>query len=79
MISCDTLTHTKTARYATSAGPEYGLWSYLLHIAPGTIHSPFEDRPLKLKTEAVQIEYYGKASDIHYYFGGQFHEYTTGD
>jgi hypothetical protein len=58
---------------------EHGLWVYLSRQAPGRIESSFEVRPLDLRTDAVQVNYFEKSSVVYYWDEGDFKEYWTGD
>jgi len=58
---------------------EHGLWVYLSRQGPGRIESAFEARPLDLRTDAFQINYFEKGAVLYYWRGGDFEEYVTGD
>jgi hypothetical protein len=52
-------------------------WTYLTYIPPRRVEG-FEGDILDLKTDAVELEYFGQASVLYYYDHG-FQEFTTGD
>lgn len=56
-----------------------GLWVYLRYVGPGKISSPVERRSLQLTTDAFELVYAGKASQIIYFKNGSFLRYSTFD
>ena len=58
---------------------DFGLTTCLKLVKPHTLKSEFEQRPLRLSTDAVDMEYWGKASVVYYFRRGRFHMYQTGD
>lgn len=58
---------------------EVGLQEYLIHVSPRQLKTDWEEQPLKLETNAFEMIYCGKASELYYYKDGAFHTYTTSD
>lgn len=60
-------------------GREKGLWRYLTIVKPGYISSRYEKKPITLKFEAFQDNYFEGGSVVFFYKDGAFHKYTTND
>lgn len=58
---------------------EHGLQIYITYHPPGFIESPYEEKGLDLKTDAIEIIYFEKAATLVYFEKGAFHEYVTAD
>ena len=56
-----------------------GVDSGLSLTRPGVVRSSFEPGPLTLKTDAIHIHYYEKASEIMYFRNGKWLRYSTSD
>lgn len=78
-IKRNRLTNPKEEWYGMGNHKEYGLWVYLTFVPPRKIDSPFEKRPLKLKTDAFELNWFEKASVLYYFENDNFLKYTTGD
>jgi hypothetical protein len=73
------LVDPKTEFYGMGDHSEYGLWTYLTFVPRGMVDSPFANQPLKLSTDAFQLNYFEKASVLYYLSGYKFQKYITGD
>ena len=73
------LVDPKTEFYGMGDHNEYGLWTYLTFVPRGMVDSPFANQPLKLSTDAFQLNYFEKASVLYYLSGYKFQKYVTGD
>jgi hypothetical protein len=73
------LVDPKTEFYVMGDHSEYGLWTYLTFVPRGMVDSPFANQPLKLSTDAFQLNYFEKASVLYYLSGYTFQKYVTGD
>jgi hypothetical protein len=73
------LVDPKTEFYGMGDRTEYGLWTYLTFVPKGMVESPFAKQPLKLTTDAFQVNYFEKASVLYYLNGHTFLKYITGD
>ena len=73
------LVDPKTELYTVGEQNEYGLWTYLTFVPKGNVDSAFAARPLKLSTDAFQLNYFEKASVLYYLSGYQFMKYVTSD
>jgi hypothetical protein len=79
-IDRSSLTIPEKERYGMGDGKtEHGQWVYLVSASAGKKESSYEDRPLKLKTDAFEIVCFEKAAVLHYYEDGKFLRYTTAD
>jgi len=58
---------------------EYGAWVYLTFVPRGIIDSPFAKNPLKLSTDAFELNYFEKASVLYYLDTHRFLKYITSD
>ncbi len=54
------------------------IWVYLLHIPKQIIKSSYGIKELKLDGDAFVIDYFGKASILHYFVDGKFCQYSSG-
>jgi hypothetical protein len=73
------LVDPKTEFYGMGDHNEYGLWTYLTFVPRGMVDSPFANQPLKLSTDAFQLNYFEKASVLYYLSGHKFQKYVTSD
>lgn len=73
------LIDAKTEFYEMGDHTEYGLWTYLTIVPKGMVNSPFANQPLKLTTDAFQVNYFEKAAVLYYLSGHVFLKYLTGD
>ena len=73
------LTDPKKEWYGMGDHKEYGRWVYLTFVPRGKADSPLEEKPLYLKTDTFELNYFEKASVLYYFKEGKFLEYTTGD
>jgi len=73
------LVDPKTESYGMGDHNEYGLWVYLTFVPRGMVDSPFSNRPLKLSTDAFELNYFEKASVLYYLSGWKFQKYVTSD
>ena len=73
------LVDPKTEFYGMGDHNEYGLWTYLTFVPRGMVDSPFANQPLKLSTDAFQLNYFEKASVLYYLRGYKFQKYVTSD
>jgi len=69
----------QTEFYGMGDHNEYGMWVYLTLVPRGVIASPFAKNPLKLSTDAFELNYFEKASVLYYLDGPRFLKYITGD
>jgi len=53
--------------------------TYMTYVAPGAIQSPMQGTPLDLHTDAFELIYEEKGSELCYYHNGHFEWVTTGD
>lgn len=58
---------------------EYGYWTFLSHVKPGSKKSSYEKKVLNLKNDAFSVNYWGKALILYYWNGKKFIEYTLAD
>jgi hypothetical protein len=73
------LVDPQTEFYGMGDHNEYGIWVYLTFVPRGMVDSPFAKQPLKLSTDAFQLNYFEKASVLHYLSGYKFQKYVTSD
>ncbi len=73
------LVDPKTEFYGMGDHNEYGLWMYLTFVPKGLVDSPFSNQPLKLSTDAFELNYFEKASVLYYLNGWRFEKYVTSD
>jgi hypothetical protein len=48
-------------------------------VRPGVVRSPHESKPLRLQTDAFEVDYYETSAKVVYLTGGTWHEYWTSD
>jgi hypothetical protein len=78
-IARSRLVDPKTEFYSMGDHNEYGMWVYLTFVPRGIVDSPFAKHPLKLSTDAFELNYFEKASVLYYLSGQTFQKYITGD
>ena len=73
------LINPETEFYAAGDHNEHGLWMYLTFVPRGMVDSPFAQHPLKLSTDAFELNYFEKASVLYYLNGQVFQKYVVSD
>lgn len=73
-------TDPKTQVYPVGEEHQRGHSVFLEFVGPGMLDVPIgKQRPVRLKFDAFQLVFFGKASIVHYWSKGKFEEYYTSD